>query len=112
MNISPTFVFLWGVLGRSLYGFIRNKKKIFIVFNIITDILPALFDNGVTLFFKQFLLLFNALGVFLIQLAVGFEGAPVWRFILIFKLKVYKKSSKSLHIWLLRRFFVYTLIKN
>ncbi len=32
--------------------------------------------------------------------------------ILIFKLKVYKKSSKSSHIWLLRRFFVYTLIKN
>ena len=25
-------------------------------------------------------------------------------FILIFKLKVYKKSSKSSHIWLLRRF--------
>ena len=33
-------------------------------------------------------------------------------FILIFKLKVYKKPSKSSHIWLLRRFFVYTLIKN
>ncbi len=32
--------------------------------------------------------------------------------ILIFKLKVYKKSSKSSHIWVLRRFFVYTLIKN
>ena len=32
--------------------------------------------------------------------------------ILIFKLKVYKKSSKSSNIWLLRRFFVYTLIKN
>ena len=32
--------------------------------------------------------------------------------ILIFKLKVYKKSSKSSHIWFLRRFFVYTLIKN
>ncbi len=32
--------------------------------------------------------------------------------ILIFKLKVYKKSSKSLNKWLLRRFFVYTLIKN
>ena len=32
--------------------------------------------------------------------------------ILIFKLKVYKKSSKSSHIGVLRRFFVYTLIKN
>ena len=32
--------------------------------------------------------------------------------ILIFKLKVYKKSSKSSNKWLLRRFFVYTLIKN
>lgn len=32
--------------------------------------------------------------------------------ILIFKLKVYKKSSKSSHICLLRRFFVYTLIKD
>ena len=32
--------------------------------------------------------------------------------IIIFKLKVYKKPSKSSHIWLLRRFFVYTLIKN
>ncbi len=31
--------------------------------------------------------------------------------ILIFKLKVYKKSSKSSNKWVLRRFFVYTLIK-
>ncbi len=29
-----------------------------------------------------------------------------------FKLKVYKKSSKSSNKWVLRRFFVYTLIKN
>ena len=33
-------------------------------------------------------------------------------FILIFKLKVYKKSSKISNKWILRRFFVYTLIKN
>ena len=32
--------------------------------------------------------------------------------ILIFKLKVYKKSSKISNVWILRRFFVYTLIKN
>ena len=34
------------------------------------------------------------------------------RLILIFKLKVYKKSSKISDKWILRRFFVYTLIKN
>ena len=39
------------------------------------------------------------------------------KFILIFKLKVYKKSSKIVAVenrfkWILRRFFVYTLIKN
>ena len=33
-------------------------------------------------------------------------------FILIFKHKVYKKSSKISNKWILRRFFVYTLIKN
>ncbi len=33
-------------------------------------------------------------------------------FILFFNQKVYKKSSKILHIWILRRFFVYTLIKK
>ena len=38
-------------------------------------------------------------------------GSPR-QLILIFKLKVYKKSSNSSHMWLLRRFFVYTLIKN
>ena len=33
-------------------------------------------------------------------------------FILIFKHKVYKKSSKISNKWILRRFIVYTLIKN
>ena len=37
---------------------------------------------------------------------------PLGLLILIFKLKVYKKSSKISNIWVLRRFFVYTLIKN
>ena len=37
---------------------------------------------------------------------------PENNLILISYLKVEKKSSKSLHIWVLRRFFVYTLIKN
>ena len=33
-------------------------------------------------------------------------------FILIPDYKVYKKSSKISHIWILRRFFVYTLMRD
>ena len=50
------------------------------------------------------------------NMIVWFEDG--YSLILIFKLKVYKKSAQKLvavenrFIWLLRRFFVYTLIKN
>ena len=50
----------------------------------------------------------DLISIYLATPPFGEQRLTAYRLILITIKKVYKKSSQILHIWILRRFFVYT----
>ena len=66
---------------RQFFCLKQFKTHRFIVFYKVPDVRSALFDDGVPLGFQLHFLCFRAAGVFGVQLAVCFQGAPVRRFV-------------------------------